>query len=57
MKSDDQPNYGNSKSMALESAKTSLLKNKKVLEEITKKVSIPSKSQENSLLDETQIRE
>jgi len=57
MKSDDQPNYGNSKSMALESAKTSLLKNKKVLEEITKKVSIPSKSQENSLLDESQIRE
>lgn len=57
MKSDDQPGYGSNKSMALESAKTSLLKNKKLLEEITKKVSIPSKSQENSLLDETQIRE
>jgi hypothetical protein len=56
MKTDDQPGYGNSKSM-MENAKTSLLKNKRILEEVDKKLVSFKKDEGNSLLDETQIRE
>jgi hypothetical protein len=56
MKTDDQSGYGNSKSM-MENAKTSLLKNKRILEEVDKKLVSFKKDEGNSLLDETQIRE
>ena len=56
MKTDDQPGYGNSKSM-MENAKTSLLKNKRILEEVNKKLVSFKKDEGNSLLDESQIRE
>jgi hypothetical protein len=56
MKTDDQSGYGNSKSM-MENAKTSLLKNKRILEEVDKKLVSFKKDEGNSLLDESQIRE
>ena len=56
MKTDDQSGYSNSKSM-MENAKTSLLKNKRILEEVDKKLVSFKKDEGNSLLDESQIRE
>jgi len=59
MKKDDQPGYGktNGKSMALENAKSALIKNKRLLEQVDKKLVFKQNNAGDSLLDESQIRE
>jgi len=53
MKTDDQPGYGNSKSLN----ETTYLKNKQFLNEIEKKLVFQSDKAKESLLDENQLRD
>jgi hypothetical protein len=59
MKSDDQPGYGKSttKPFALENAKSAFARNKRLFEQVDKKLCLSQEKPGDSLLDESQIRE
>jgi hypothetical protein len=59
MKSDDQSGYGKStaKPFALESAKSAFARNKRLFEQVDKKLCLSQEKPGDSLLDESQIRE
>ena len=59
MKSDDQSGYGKSttKPFALENAKSAFARNKRLLEQVDKRLCVSQEKPGESLLDESQIRE
>ena len=59
MKSDDQSGYGKSttKPFALENAKSAFARNKRLFEQVDKKLCVSQEKPGESLLDESQIRE